>query len=258
MSQSLEERIQALEEALATHIGLDWGASGVNYPHPNMQVSVAEFGGGASRLDSNGIQIVDAAGSGYIWFVDEFQDDPDYGNDLAYITGQVTDTQSALIFGGTANGNLDSAEIEVVADSTPTINMRVGSPDNEGIIDIACGTAFGRISFKGVIVLDDEDLTTISAGVISPLAYTSRIKVGTEGAAASDDLDTITATNFLDGSLLIVRARNDAQTVVMKDATGNLSLAGDFSLTHTRDTITLMYDSSAAAWLELCRSDNTA
>jgi hypothetical protein len=44
--------------------------------------------------------------------------------------------------------------------------------------------------------------------------------------------------------------------VVCKDGTGNLRLAGDFTLTNVQDTIVLLRVGSD--WFELCRSDNTA
>lgn len=106
---------------------------------------------------------------------------------------------------------------------------------------------------SGFLNAGGEDTVTISSGVITPT--TGYIQVATESAAASDDLDTITATNIEDGSILIMRADSSSNTVVCKDGTGNLQLAGDFSLTHINDTITLIWGGSN--WLEVSRSDNS-
>jgi hypothetical protein len=92
----------------------------------------------------------------------------------------------------------------------------------------------------------------ISSGVINPSGR--RTVVDTEGAAGTDDLDTITARG--DGEILILQAANSARTVVCKDGTGNLKLAGDFSLNNVEDTLTLICDGTN--WCEMNRSDNGA
>ena len=81
----------------------------------------------------------------------------------------------------------------------------------------------------------------------------------TQAAAATDDLDTITVPAALeshDGLVMTLRAVDSTHTIVVKDGTGNLSLAGDCSLDNEEDTITLHYVSALTKWLELSRSDN--
>ena len=95
---------------------------------------------------------------------------------------------------------------------------------------------------------------TITGTVASANKNLSRINVDTEGAAATDDLDTI--TGGVSGDILILAAANSTRTVVCKDGTGNMSLAGDFSMDNTQDRIVLMYEGTT--WFELCRSDNGA
>lgn len=94
---------------------------------------------------------------------------------------------------------------------------------------------------------------TIAAGVIT--VVTGNHLVETEGAAASDDLDTISGGANA-GQLLILSAANSARTVVAKDGTGNLRLNGDFAMDNAEDTLTLLYN--GANWLEIARSDNGA
>jgi hypothetical protein len=96
--------------------------------------------------------------------------------------------------------------------------------------------------------------TTIASGVISISGDVGAITVDTEGAGASDDLDTI--NGGVDRQILVFRAASSSRDVVFKDATGNMRLAGDFTLTHSDDTIVLMY--IGTVWYELSRSDNTA
>lgn len=93
---------------------------------------------------------------------------------------------------------------------------------------------------------------TIAAGVIT--VETSFVSVDTEAAAATDDLDTI--NGLYAGSILILKATSSARDVVVKDGTGNIRCAGDFTMDNTDDRIVLMSDGTN--WLELARSNNSA
>jgi hypothetical protein len=97
-----------------------------------------------------------------------------------------------------------------------------------------------------------EDVT-ISSGVITITQGFHTVE--TEGAAASDDLDTINDNGIIpDFSILVLRATSVSRTVVVKDGTGNLRLAGDCTLDHSDDTITLL--GNGTVWYELARSNN--
>lgn len=121
-----------------------------------------------------------------------------------------------------------------------------------------------EIQINQTVSLGDNDITnmgfqdwnasgyTIAAGAIT--VTTPVAVVDTEGAAASDNLDTISGGSTW--QLLMVVASDDARTVVLKDGTGNLRLTSDFFLTHTDDTILLR--KFGANWVEVCRSNNTA
>ena len=101
------------------------------------------------------------------------------------------------------------------------------------------------------IVLGTGSEVTISSGEITPTeGYHT---VDTEGDAASDDLTNIDVTGITDGTLLLLRAADAGRTVVLVDG-GNLRLAGNFSLDHSRDTILLI--KGGAVWYEVSRSDN--
>ena len=58
------------------------------------------------------------------------------------------------------------------------------------------------------------------------------------------------------GQIIVIKAENTARSVVAKDGTGNLKLAGDFTMDNTEDTLMLVYDGSN--WLEVTRSNNGA
>lgn len=102
--------------------------------------------------------------------------------------------------------------------------------------------AFLRLEYAGELTIEGGEIS-----ITGP--YHS---VNTEGGAGSDDLDTVNGGT--EGDILVLRAEDSARTVVCKDGTGNLSLAGDFSLDHADDRILLQYDGEN--WCELSRSNN--
>jgi hypothetical protein len=95
----------------------------------------------------------------------------------------------------------------------------------------------------------DSTELTIATGAVSVTANYYRID--TEGDAASDDLDTITAgTGVADGHILLIRAENTARTVVVKHNTGNILCANgvDHSLDDSHDAVLMFYDGNLTKW----------
>jgi hypothetical protein len=98
---------------------------------------------------------------------------------------------------------------------------------------------------------------TIATGAIT--ATTSRVRLDTEAAAASDDLDTINGGE--DGAILILSTNNSARDVVVRHlggGTGNIRLDGaaDYTIANTSSRLTLMYNSAQSIWAEIARSTN--
>ena len=93
--------------------------------------------------------------------------------------------------------------------------------------------------------LTPTDLT-IAAGAIT--VTRSHHRVDTQGAAATDDLDTINGGSS--GRLLIIRPVSSARTVVIKHNTGNILTNGglDISLDAAEDWAWLLYDAAATNW----------
>jgi hypothetical protein len=92
------------------------------------------------------------------------------------------------------------------------------------------------------------------SGAITVPSGVRQIFIDTEGLAATDDLDTISGGGT--GNMIVLSAASDARTVVLKDNTGNLRLAGDFSLDALTDRIVLI--NTGAGYAEVCRSNNDA
>lgn len=120
-----------------------------------------------------------------------------------------------------------------------------------------------KIATTGLVTF--EDGITVSGGVTSLGSFTnldissgaititsSTHRVDTESGAASDDLDTINGGT--DGSVLYLRTNLDTRDVTVKDATGNIYLAGDFALNNSQRILTLIKRGNS--WYEVSRSAN--
>lgn len=112
------------------------------------------------------------------------------------------------------------------------------------------------------VTLDDSQISgvfdsagstkTISGGVITK--DSGRItwhKVDTEGAAATDDLDTISGGAA--GDILFLSTVDNARDVVLKDNTGNLRLTADLGLNSAADLACLAY--LGGVWRQVSFSD---
>lgn len=110
----------------------------------------------------------------------------------------------------------------------------------------------GRI--KKIVGGATRESRTIASGVITITGGSSYIAVATEGAAPTDDLDTINGGQ--EGDIIIVTAFSGSNDVVLKDGTG-LRLSADCILDSAEDTIMLMKH-TLGFWVEIARSNNSA
>ncbi len=141
------------------------------------------------------------------------------------------------------------AEIGCVGDDD--FRFKVSADGSSFATALLLDSSTGRVTVPGSFLsYGTPEVLTIASGAIT--ATRSYISVDTESTAATDDLDTI--NGGAEGDLLIIRAADDAHTVVLKDGTGNLKLAGDCALDSVHDRITLQHD--GVNWVELSRSSN--
>jgi hypothetical protein len=103
------------------------------------------------------------------------------------------------------------------------------------------------LSDGGYLELEAPSTLTISSGAVT--ASKNNHIIDTEGAAATDDLDTINGES--EGWLLILRIANSARDVVIKHNTGNIVCAGalDITLGTTADWAILIYDDTTSKWM---------
>lgn len=124
---------------------------------------------------------------------------------------------------------------------------------------VSCSIPFSSVAASNLITAARNYYTTANAPTLTIASDAITVwndvhAIDTEGGAATDDLSTI--NGGYNGRVLTLVAANNARDVVLKDGVDNLRLAGDFTLTNSEDTITLMFVGST--WRELSRSDNTA
>lgn len=120
--------------------------------------------------------------------------------------------------------------------------------------DVTATQTGNSLAIAGGLLAVPSTALTIATGAVT--ATQSYHVIDTQSAAASDDLDTI--SGGVNGAILYVRAANDARTVVVKDATGNIQGPGDCTLDNTQDIAHLMFDSTLSAWLVVACANNGA
>ena len=152
---------------------------------------------------------------------------------------------------------IHGAEVKLQGEDTGGTSQELLIGDPDGALDLyyagtkEAGTVSGGFHVDNFLSMGDLSELTIATGAVT--ATGSFHAIDTEADAATDDLDTITFSGQT-GTILVIEAANGTRTVVCKDGTGNLRLAGDFSLTAGSDKLTLIWN--GAVWHELSRSDN--
>jgi len=102
-----------------------------------------------------------------------------------------------------------------------------------------------------------EQALTIASGVITPAAGRSRfLRIDTQGAAATDDLDTIAQTNVPDQSFVFLAIADASRVVVVKHlagGTGQISLSGAMDLALNQTAQVLWLKRNGSSFVEIGR-----
>ncbi len=107
-------------------------------------------------------------------------------------------------------------------------------------------TEFGDRAINGRLCLAEESVT-IATGAIT--ITQSRIKMDTEAAGASDDLDTINGA--MNGAIIFIYTTDDARDVVVKHDTGNIKLNGGADITlDTTDKVLMLVSKDGTNWTD--------
>jgi hypothetical protein len=124
-----------------------------------------------------------------------------------------------------------------------------GAAGEGEIFDASNNITFNKTFTFGSFPIFTASDVTIASGVVT--ATTPLIFVDTESGAASDDLDTING-GTTNGQLLMVRTKNAARDVVLKDGTGNLKMhTGDVTLPNNWVHAFFIYDNTNSLWVNV-------
>ncbi len=147
------------------------------------------------------------------------------------------------VYSTAANGH----RYYIYADAAAVVGNISGATEVSSLV-------IARSSLAGQVVSS----ATIATGVISPIrsAQTQQYIVDTQAAAASDDLDTISTSGFVNGDILEIRGASAARIVTVKDDTGNIKLANnvDFLTGDSTYSIFVQYVSTLDKWVEIFRT----
>lgn len=208
-------------------------------------------------MRGNQISTVTNAGAGAAYGIRVQLPSPYVDANTMIVDGNIIhNTQESGIFLQDATGILSNNVFKNVNSSASTAHgaIFINGVTNVGKLQIHGNTTDINTLFPttGGASWPTIGTLTIASGVIAAKVNPGLIVVDTEGAAGTDDLDTI--NGIPDMSMVTIRAANSARDVVLKDGTGNLRLNGDFTLTTTEDRLILRSESGFL--YEVSRSDN--
>ena len=254
------------------------------------QFGYLQLGDGTMRLEGDQVSFVaddsgDAlaavnTGAALRWFRDTFM-----GTKVGEVGGGYstpsTSTFHNMVVRAIANADGANAKIGVWDEATGDWSMGLTVQDSPAAGDVvsifktsggqATTTSYAVFTFSSttdgflgllrggsalqVVIRGSGSTLTIATGAITVTQEFHT--VDTEAAAATDNLDTITAgLGVSTGMRVVFKAASSARDVVFTEA-GNMKLAGGtFTLNNVEDTIELIYDGTN--WLEVSRSDNGA
>jgi hypothetical protein len=147
---------------------------------------------------------------------------------------------------GVGGDEAKSENINSIYDEINALETKLGTNPQGSAADLK--TRLGNsISAGGFLNFKPATTLTISSGSVTPTQNYHR--VDTEAAAASDNLDTITALS--EGWILFLTSVADARDVTLRSGVGNILCAGgkDITLGTAADLAILIYDDVADKWL---------
>lgn len=138
-------------------------------------------------------------------------------------------------------GDVNEAYDEIVA-----IETELGTDPAGSMTDVKSRLAVS-LAADGDLALTGVSALTITSGAVTVTG--NRHTIDTEGAASSDDLDTISGGAA--GMLLWLRSTAAARNVVIKHNTGNILCPGgaDITLDDLNEFALLWYDGGQSKWL---------
>lgn len=224
---------------------------GIAASKPSIEITSARPGGKASGNIIKNAPYRGISASGANWSICD---------------NQINDCADAAIRVGADNVTVRGNKIDGCTDGILTASTATNCTISGGnSVANASGTAYSLSSVSFLTMFIDASnvgyigtsptLTVASGAITAPRFGTGPLALETEGAAASDDLDTINISGggYI-GQIIVLRLVTAAHVTTAKDGTGNLHLAGDWVPNSSDDRLTLIWDGSQ--WDEISRSNN--
>lgn len=117
--EKVRAELEQIKKWQRTHLGVDFAASGIDYPHPSQKVRTLYFFEGNGRLDPTGIQFRDdpnIAGTYAIYWLPEYSNSPGTYTPSSRISGNIVEVDP-----GSFRSNI---ELRAFADAT-AVNARL-------------------------------------------------------------------------------------------------------------------------------------
>jgi len=139
-----------------------------------------------------------------------------------------------------------AAHMNAVQAAIVAVEAELGTDPAGSLTDLKTRLAVS-LSAAGLLNCKASSGLTIASGSIT--ATQNWHTVDTEAAAASDNLDTITAG--ADGQVLLLRITADARNVIIRHGVDNIVCggAGNITLDLTSDLVILIYDDNIDKWI---------
>jgi hypothetical protein len=267
MIGALSARVQELEDFLHQHIGTQIGSSGSLYPHPDLVLRTAIFGDTQSKdfnqIDEDGILLTSSGtyGDTIVFKVGDNFMGGLYATSTRLILQRTGGLTRGLVGPSDAKLQLGEAFVDLGFGNDTYLRFNsagVGSlffGQNLGFRTATGGVELvanvGAIMQAGFFSLAPATITELTIATGAVTATRSHHTIDTESDASTDDLDTITATNAVDGTLIAILPANTARTIVVKHNTGNIKTTSgeDIELDSTDKYFAAIY--FGTTWYEL-------
>jgi hypothetical protein len=142
--------------------------------------------------------------------------------------------------------------VSTTSNSIVSNNVFIGITST--VISFTNNASFNTVFIKENVGAALADLTYTLASDAFTISMSARtVRVGSEGAAATDNLATING-GFI-GQTIFLRAVTTTQAITVQDKVGNIDLSGSsFVLNSANDILQLVWNGTY--WCEVSRSDN--
>lgn len=259
--------------SVAVAFGQDITSTAVKNSRVSVTSLACDFGFACGRAENNHIDIIaEMAGATNGQQIIDIQTNS-IGNTVRVTAKDVTASRRvARIRSGCTDNVVEVTCVTALPTSSIVALFDDGSERNTVQLNRLGGTPMPTAGYGGLVIDSStannntfryllypryETKTIASDAITIQDPSSESVIVDTEGAAATDNLNTINGPTF-EGKVITIRTFANARDVVVKHNTGNIRLNGlaDFTLDGVADTLTLRWNATLSQWCEVGRGSN--